>query len=121
MYAIKELIKVLKSGNDGNGNKKTTTKKTPVKRQELKTRDGQNWKFNSLYNIGNCGNNWKLLYIEEIGNWKQFPVSFFLKKYLTNFEPPACAYVGGRRFQFLTALPFFDRKFLENVRLWKFP
>ena len=41
------------------------------------TRDGQNWKFNNLYNIGNCGNNWKLLYIEEIGNWKQFPVSFF--------------------------------------------
>ena len=121
MYEIKELIKVLKSGNDGNGNKKTTTKKTPVKRQELKTKDGQNWKFNSLYNIGNCGNNWKLLYIEEIGNWKQFPVSFFLKKYLTNFEPPACANVGGRYFQFLTALPFFDRKFLENVRLWKFP
>ena len=75
MYEIKELIKVLKSGNDGN--EKTTTKKTPVKRQELKTRDGQNWKFNSLYNIGNCGNNWKLLYIEEIGNWKQFPISFF--------------------------------------------
>ena len=119
MYERKELIKVLKSGNDGN--EKKSTKKTPVKRQELKTRDGQNWKFNSLYNIGNCGNSWKLLYIEEIGNWKQFPVSFFLKKYLTNFEPPACAYVGGRRFQFLTALPFFDRKFLENVRLWKFP
>ena len=119
MYEIKEIIKVLKSGNDGN--EKKSTKKTPVKRQELKTKDGQNWKFNSLYNIGNCGNNWKLLYIEEIGNWKQFPVSFFLKKYLTNFEPPACAYVGGRRFQFLTALPFFDRKFLENVKLWKFP
>ena len=33
MYEIKELIKVLKSGNDGNnGNKKTTTKKIPVKR-----------------------------------------------------------------------------------------
>lgn len=32
MYEIKELIKVLKSENDGNGNKKTTTKKTPVKR-----------------------------------------------------------------------------------------
>ena len=31
MYEIKELIKVLKSGNDGD-NKKTTTKKTPVKR-----------------------------------------------------------------------------------------
>ena len=84
MYEIKELIKVLKSGNDGD-DKKTTTKKTPVKRQELKTRDGQNWKFNSLYNIGNCGNNWKLLYIEEIGNWKQFPVSFFLKKILDKF------------------------------------
>ena len=81
MYEIKDLIKVLKSGNDGN---EKTTKKTPIKRQELKTRDGQNWKFNSLYNIGNCGNNWKLLYIEEIGNWKQFPVSFF-KKILDKF------------------------------------
>ena len=30
MYEIKELIKVLKSGNDGN--KKSTTKKTPIKR-----------------------------------------------------------------------------------------
>ena len=30
MYEIKELRKVLKSGNDGN--EKTTTKKTPVKR-----------------------------------------------------------------------------------------
>lgn len=30
MYEIKELIKVLKSGNDGD--EKTTTKKTPVKR-----------------------------------------------------------------------------------------
>lgn len=30
MYEIKDLIKVLKSGNDGN--EKTTTKKTPVKR-----------------------------------------------------------------------------------------
>ena len=30
MYEIKELIKVLKSGNDGN--EKPTTKKTPVKR-----------------------------------------------------------------------------------------
>ena len=30
MYEIKDLIKVLKSGNDGN--KKSTTKKTPVKR-----------------------------------------------------------------------------------------
>lgn len=30
MYEIKELIKVLKSGNDGN--EKTTTKKTPIKR-----------------------------------------------------------------------------------------
>ena len=82
MYEIKELIKVLKSGNDGN--EKKSTKKTPVKRQELKTKDGQNWKFNSLYNIGNCGNNWKLLYIEEIGNWNQFPVSFF-KKILDKF------------------------------------
>ena len=81
MYEIKELIKVLKSGNDGN---EKPTKKTPIKRQELKTKDGQNWKFNSLYNIGNCGNNWKLLYIEEIGNWKQFPVSFF-KKILDKF------------------------------------
>ena len=30
MYEIKDLIKVLKSGNDGN--EKTTTKKTPIKR-----------------------------------------------------------------------------------------
>ena len=29
MYEIKELIKVLKSGNDG---KEKTTKKTPIKR-----------------------------------------------------------------------------------------
>ena len=29
MYEIKDLIKVLKSGNDGN---KKTTKKTPIKR-----------------------------------------------------------------------------------------
>lgn len=82
MYEIKELIKVLKSGNDGKYENEKSTKKTPIKRQELRTKNGQNWKFNSLYNIGNCGNNWKLLYIEEIGNWKQFPVSFFLKKIL---------------------------------------
>ena len=30
MYEIKELIKILKSGNDGD--EKTTTKKTPIKR-----------------------------------------------------------------------------------------
>lgn len=30
MYEIKELIKVLKSGNDGN--EKPTKKKTPIKR-----------------------------------------------------------------------------------------
>ena len=72
MYELKELIKVLKSGNN-----EKATKKVPVK-----TRDGQNWKFNSLYNIGNCGNNWKLLQMVGIGNWKQFPILFFLKKIL---------------------------------------
>ena len=74
MYELKELIKVLKSGNN-----EKATKKAPIKRQEQRTKDGQNWKFNSLYNIGNCGNNWKLLQMVGIGNWKQFPILFFKK------------------------------------------
>ena len=74
MYELKELIKVLKSGNN-----EKATKKAPIKRQEQRTKDGQNWKFNNLYNIGNCGNNWKLLQMVGIGNWKQFPILFFKK------------------------------------------
>ena len=84
MYEIKELIKVLKSGNDGNGNKKTTTKKTPVKRQELKQ------EMDRIGNlivciilaiaaiIGNCFIQKKL----EIGNSFQF---LFFKKILDKF------------------------------------
>ena len=55
-----------------------------------------------MYNIGNCGNNWKLLYIEEIGNWKQFPVSFFFKKILDKF------WAARVRLCWRAAFPIFD-------------
>ena len=81
MYEIKDLIKVLKSGNDGN---EKSTKKTPIKRQELKQ------EMDRIGNliiciilaiaaiIGNCFIQKKL----EIGNSFQF---LFFKKILDKF------------------------------------
>ena len=83
-----------------------------------------------MYNIGNCGNNWKLLYIEEIGNWKQFPVSFFKKNTWQILSRPRAPMLAGGVYNFWQLCHFLTGNFwkmsdygnshnLEDVRLWK--